>query len=108
MSADGCSFKPDISEVMRHPPQPASLLFRLTAVAAGVFVVTILALIAVVIGNSQSPGARWLNRNAGAVFAVEVGAILGLGFAAMAQDRRQTQREQRDSGPSAKNENQDA
>lgn len=78
---------------MRHRPKPASLLFRLTAVAAGLFVVTILALIAIVIGKSQTPGARWLNRHAGPVFAVEVGAILGLGFFAMAQDRRQTLRE---------------
>lgn len=93
---------------MRHRPQPASLLFRLTAVAAGFFVVTILALIAAVIGNSQSPGARWLNRHAGSVFAVEVGAILGLGFAAMAQDRRQTLRERPDSVPPENNENPDA
>lgn len=78
---------------MNRPHKPASLLFRLTAVAAGVFVVTILALIAIVIGNSQSPGARWLNRNAGSVFAVEVAVILVLGFAAMAQDRKQTLRE---------------
>ena len=84
---------------MRHPPQPASLLFRLSAVAAGVFGVTILALIAVVIGDSQSPGARWLNRHAGSIFAVEVAAILVLGFAAMAQDRRQTLREKRDAEP---------
>ena len=84
---------------MRHPPKPASLLFRLSAVAAGVFGVTILALIAVVIGDSQSPGARWLNRHAGSIFAVEVAAILVLGFAAMAQDRRQTLREQSDVTP---------
>lgn len=85
---------------MRHQPKPASLLFRLTAVAAGVFVVTILALIAIVIGNSHSPGAVWLNRNAGSLFAVEVAAILGLGFAAMAQDRKQTLREQNEDDPS--------
>lgn len=84
---------------MNRPHKPASLLFRLTAVAAGVFVVTILALIAIVIGNSQSPGARWLNRNAGSVFAVEVAAIIVLGFSAMAQDRRQTLRERGDSKP---------
>ena len=84
---------------MRHQPKPASLLFRLTAVAAGVFVVMILALIAIVIGNSHSPGAVWLNRHAGSLFAVEVAAILGLGFAAMAQDRKQTLREQKDSEP---------
>lgn len=82
---------------MRHQPKPASLLFRLTAVAAVVFVVTVLALIAIVIGNSHSPGAVWLNRNAGSLFAVEVAAILGLGFAAMAQDRKQTLRNQNDS-----------
>ncbi|GDY08959.1 MAG: hypothetical protein DWI21_06405 [Planctomycetota bacterium] len=85
---------------MRHPPKPASLLFRLTAVAAGLFVVTILALIAIVISNSHSPGAVWLNRNASPLFAVEVAAILGLGFAAMAQDRKQTLREQKDAEPS--------
>ena len=84
---------------MRHRPQPASLLFRLTAVAAGLFGVTILALIVIVISNTQSPGARWLNRHAGLVFAIEVAAILGIGFAAMAQDRRQTLREQRDAEP---------
>lgn len=84
---------------MRHQPKPASLLFRLTAVAAGLFVVTILALIAIVIGNSQSPGAVWLNRHAGSLFAVEVFAILGLGFAAMAQDRKQTLRDQNNADP---------
>jgi cell division protein FtsW (lipid II flippase) len=76
-------------------------LFRLTAVAGIVFVITILALIAVVIGDSQSPGARWLNRHAGSLFAVEVTAILVLGYVAMLQDRRQTLRERNesDSGP---------
>lgn len=80
-----------------EPPPRASLLFRLTAVAGIGFVVTILALIAVVIGDSQSPGARWLNRNSGSLFAVEVAAIFVLGYAAMAQDRKQTLRERRDS-----------
>ncbi len=80
-----------------EPPPRASLLFRLTAVAGIGFVVTILALIAVVIGNSQSPGARWLNRNCGSLFTVEVAAILGLGYAAMAQDRKQTLRERNES-----------
>lgn len=75
---------------MRRPPSPASLLFRLSAVAGGLFVVTILAQIVVVISNSPSPGARWLDRHAGQLFAIEVLAILALGFAAMAQDRKQT------------------
>ena len=84
---------------MRHQPKPASLLFRLTAVAGGLFVVTILALIAVVIGGSQAPGAVWLNRNVVSLFSVEGPAILGLGFAAMAQDRKQTLREQSEAEP---------
>ncbi len=92
---------------MRHRPQPASLLFRLTAVAAGLFGVTILALIVAVISNTQSPGARWLNRYAGSVFAIEVAAILGIGFAAMAQDRRQTLRDQENVVPPKINETQD-
>ncbi|MBC7820605.1 MAG: hypothetical protein IAG10_27285 [Planctomycetaceae bacterium] len=85
------------------PPKRASLLFRLTAIAGIVFVVSILALIAVVIGNSQSPGARWLNRNAGSLFAVEVAAILVLGFAAMAQDRQQALRERDEADPTKSN-----
>lgn len=86
------------------PPKPASLLFRLTAVAAGAFVVTILALIAAVIGNSQSPGAKWLNRHCGTLFAVEVAAIVAFGIAAMAQDRRRTLRDQQASSDSAAGE----
>ena len=84
---------------MRRPSSPASLLFRLTAVAGGAFVITILAQIVVVISNSPSPGARWLDRHAGQLFAVEVLAILGLGFATMAQDRKQTLSDQAKSKP---------
>ena len=83
-----------------EPPPPTSRLFRLTAIAGIVFVVTVLALIAIVIGNSQSPGARWLNRNAGSLFAVEVAAILVLGYVAMAQDQQQTRRSRDEAGPS--------
>ena len=75
------------------PPKPVSLLFRLTAFAGIAFVVTIFALIATIFGDPRSPAARWLNRNVGALLAVEVAAILVIGFAAMAQDRRQTLRE---------------
>lgn len=79
------------------PPQPVSLLFRLTAFAGIAFVVTIFALIATIFGDTRSPVARWLNRNVGALLAVEVAAILVIGFAAMAQDRRQTLRERNES-----------
>lgn len=76
-----------------EPPKRASPLFRATAVAAFAFVVTILALIATVFGNSRSPVAGWLNRNAGVLLAAEVAAILSFGFAAMAQDRKQALRD---------------
>ena len=80
-----------------EPPPQTSLLFRLTAFAGIAFVVTIFALIATIFGDPRSPAARWLNRNVGALFAVEVAAILVLGFAAMAQDRKQTLRKQDES-----------
>lgn len=69
---------------------PTSLLFRLTAIAAAVFIVTILALVSLVFGDTQSPAARWLHRHAGGLIATEVIAVLVLGFAAMADDRKKT------------------
>lgn len=67
-------------------------MFRATAFAGFAFVITILALIATVFGDSRSPAADWLNRNAGLLLAAEVAAILSFGFAAMAHDRRQSLR----------------
>ena len=79
-------------------PQPASkrasLLFQLSALSAVVFIVTVLALVAMVFGDQSAPATKWLNRNAGKLIAAEVAATLLLGFAAMTQDRRQTLREQ--------------
>ncbi len=70
-----------------------SLLFRLTAIAAAVFIVTILALVSLIFGDTRSPAAMWLDRNAASLIAVEVIAVLALGFAAMADDRRRTLRD---------------
>ena len=86
-----------------EPPPHTSLLFRLTAFAGIAFVVTIFALIATIFGDPRSPAARWLNRNVGVLLAVEVAAILVIGFAAMAQDRRQTLRERVESGETKAN-----
>ena len=83
-----------------EPPPPTSRLFRLTAIAGIVFVVTILALIATIFGDSHSPAATWLNRHAGTLMAVELAALLSLGFAAMAQDQQQTRRSRDEAGPS--------
>ncbi|MFM9965019.1 MAG: hypothetical protein ACKV2Q_27785 [Planctomycetaceae bacterium] len=86
-----------------EPPNRASLLFRLTALAGIAFVITIFALIALVFGDPRSPAAMWFNRNAGALLAVEVAAILVLGFAAMAQDRQQALRDRDESDPAKTN-----
>ena len=71
-------------------------LFQLTAICAGAFLVTVLAMIATAFGDSGSPAAAWLMRHSGGLMAIEVSAILIFGFAAMAQDRARTQRQQRE------------
>ena len=65
-------------------------MFRLSAVSAVVFIMTVLALVATVFADQTAPATKWLNRNAGRLIAGEVAATLLLGFAAMTQDRRQT------------------
>ena len=67
-------------------------MFRLSAVSAVVFIMTVLALVATVFADQTAPATKWLNRNAGRLIAGEVAATLLLGFAAMTQDRRQTLR----------------
>ena len=78
------------------PPRNAGYLFQLTAICAGAFLVTVLAMIATAIGDSGSPAAAWLMRQSGGLMAMEVAAILIFGFAAMTQDRVRTQRQQRE------------
>jgi hypothetical protein len=72
-----------------HPRNP---FFPLAALSSVLFIVTILALVAGVFGESQAPVALLLDRYAGRLVAGEVAAILITGFLAMLVDRRQTQR----------------
>ncbi len=71
-------------------PKRASILFQLTAFSSVLFIMTVLAMIATVFGDQSAPAAKHFNRHVGKVIAIEVGATLLLGFAAMTQDRRQT------------------
>jgi len=70
------------------------LLFRFTAVATTVFVITILAMIAMLLGDPVAPVNAWFNDYGGIVLAVEVLAIVVLSLAAMAADRRETRQAQ--------------
>jgi hypothetical protein len=70
-----------------------------------VFVITILALIAVLFGDERAPLPRLLNRHGNTLLLVEFAAILVLSVLAMVLDRRQILRDQKlqaesgDSGP---------
>ncbi len=90
---------------MRHRPRPVSVWFRLTAVAAAAFVITILGMLAAVFTDSpDAPVARFLNRHGGTLIAVEAALTLIFGFWAMAFDRRQTLREMREREPMSDSE----
>lgn len=68
----------------------SNLLFRLVAAAGALFVLTVLALVAVPFGDQNAPVARWLNGYGGRLIVGEVALILGLGLLAMWVDRRRT------------------
>src|SRR5258708_32737561 len=74
---------------------PRIPFFPLAVFCSGLFIVTILALVASVFGDSQAPLARLLERFAGRLIAGEVAAILLTGFLALYVDRRQALRQGR-------------
>ncbi|MFN5437248.1 MAG: hypothetical protein ACK5ES_21980 [Planctomyces sp.] len=90
---------------MRGPGSKPTLFFRLGVPATSVFVITILALIAVLFGDERAPLPRLLNRHGNTLLLVEFAAILVLSVLAMVLDRRQILRDQKlqaesgDSGP---------
>ncbi|GDX91833.1 MAG: hypothetical protein ACK5TG_17295 [Planctomyces sp.] len=90
---------------MRGPGSKPTLFFRLVVPATSVFVITILALIAVLFGDERAPLPRLLNRHGNTLLLVEFAAILVLSVLAMVLDRRQILRDQKlqaesgDSGP---------
>ena len=70
--------------------------FPLAALSSGLFIVTVLAILASVFGDPQAPLARLLDRFAGRLIAGEVLVILLTGFLALLVDRRQALRSQKD------------
>lgn len=71
----------------------SNVLFRLTAAAGFVFVLTVLAMLTADVGHSRSPLAIFLEKYAAVLIAGEVALTLLIGLAAMIVDRRQTVRQ---------------
>ena len=69
-------------------------LFHLAAFATTVFIITILAMVAMLMGDPVAPANLWFNEHGSTVLIVEVSAIVLLGLAAMTADRRETLRAQ--------------
>lgn len=70
-------------------------LFKLTALVTTIFVITILAMVAMLLGDPETPFNIWFNRNGAIVLTVEVVAIGVFGTSAMISDRNETLREQK-------------
>ena len=69
-------------------------LFMLTAVATTTVVITILAMVAMLLGDPDAPVNVWFNNHGATVMTVEVLAIAVFGFSAMIADSRETARKQ--------------
>jgi hypothetical protein len=75
---------------MSDLPATRNVFFPLTVVFSSLFIVTILALVAVLFGDPRAPVALWLDRCASWLLGAEVAGILSAGLAALVVDRRQT------------------
>ncbi len=70
------------------------VLFQLTAAVTMAFVVTILAMVSMTLGDPTAPVNLWFDKHGGTLMLVEVIGIVLFGLAAMTADRRETLREQ--------------
>ena len=70
------------------------VLFSLTAAVTTAFVITILAMISMMLGEPTAPVNLWFEKHGGTLMLVEVIGIVLCGLAAMTADRRETLREQ--------------
>lgn len=74
-------------------------LFFLTAGATTAFIVTILAMVAMLMGDPLAPVNVWFNQHGATIMTVEVVAIGVLGMSAMIVDRRETLQELAQASP---------
>ena len=86
---------PPVAEAV---PEPLNPFFRITIFAGGLFVITILAMIASALGPTSSSSIKAaFDENAGWLLAAEVIAILTSAFFAMAGDQDNTPEQASDS-----------
>jgi len=71
-------------------------LFFLTAAVTTVFIITILAMVAMLVGDPNAPINVWFNNHGSMIMTVEVVGIGLSGMSAMVADRRETLREMRE------------
>ena len=81
---------------MSSTPQRTNPFFSLVIVACVVFIVTILAMVAIPFGEPESPPARFFDEYGGTLIAYEVAVILPAGLCALILDRRQSLRKNQD------------
>ena len=87
---------------MHRPGSKPGLLFRLVIPATAVFVITILALIAVVFSDPRAPVAKFLDRHGNLMLLIEFIVVIVLTLLSLIVDRRQILRDQQsDSVPAA-------
>lgn len=82
-------------------PQHVNIFFRWLVPVVGIFVITMFAFIATLLGDpmaARSPAQEFLDRHVVKLFVGEVIAIVGLSLAAMVVDRRQTLHHQAEAG----------
>jgi hypothetical protein len=76
-------------------PEPASArnpFFAMVLFSASIFILTILAMVAVIFSDPRAPVARFFEAHAGRLIVAEVAVTLALGFLALAVDRLQSRR----------------
>ena len=83
----------DSTDEQQSPP--LNLFFRLAVFAATVFVVTILAFVAAIFGDPQSPAIRTINNYGGQIIFWEGVLLLVVTVLAMGMDRWQSRTQQR-------------
>lgn len=74
----------------------SQVLFFMTAACTTVFIITILAMVAMLVGEPEAPANVWFNVHGAMVMTIEVISIGVIGMAAMIADRCETIREFRE------------
>lgn len=81
---------------MSHSKTRQNIFFPLTALLGAVFIITILAFTASMLGDQRAPVSKIIQEYAGIWLGIEAGGTIALGFIALTVDRRQTLQDMQD------------